>query len=611
MMMLRGLRPWTCLAAALLVIVPASWGLNAQQQVAFDVNDVAFLWPVPGTAEEVERLLGADALLADGKERLWPRQAFDEIIRTAQTVGVRGSTGNIHTISFGHLAKDFSEPKTWKVAAVRVDPCAPGCDDHDLVKETGFSPQIRLILQPITVRNQQVTVHDVTAHLVFSYTKGRATPFVPDRDAFDGVVQDLMALKLLASEHGVSTAGPLSVHPGLRGPRSAEFNEELTGFLRRRLSEQHLLAAAFMGLAPEPEPWIFFALKRDESGQFVPAPHPVLGMSNAQMFIIGGDSVMPPPRPSNLARATKTAAGRGVSTSLLFRTGAGERLHEPVFAGTKSPTLGDVPDLIANPQRSTFFNTDCVSCHSESARRRALGIATESPFRFSRPPGTSGVDPEVMPKEDWNVRNFGWFPSFFQQTAVPTATQRTANEAAESAHAINRDYLPRLRARGAAEAKQKETPMVQQPVANPLTLVMRIKSDSDFNDLKSLIEGMQALPADRNPIVSALDRIGTVHFARFVFIEERLLAVITTYDGSFERYINAFIDAIGGVFDKLLAHVENAPRLPVADNREEFLAFIKKHDLRAVPPFYSAYPDLLVRDILTLQRKAAADGRKE
>lgn len=149
-----------------------------------------------------------------------------------------------------------------------------------------------------------------------------------------------------------------------------------------------------------------------------------------------------------------------------------------------------------------------------------------------------------------------------------------------------------------------------ETVANPLTLVMKIRSVIDFKQLKSLIEAMQAQPPERNPVVAALNKIGTVHFARFVFIEERLLAVITTYDGSFDRYINSFIDAIGGVFDKILVHVEGAPPLPVSDNREAFLAFIKKHDLGAVPPFYSAYPALTVRDILTMERKALGDLKK-
>ena len=143
-------------------------------------------------------------------------------------------------------------------------------------------------------------------------------------------------------------------------------------------------------------------------------------------------------------------------------------------------------------------------------------------------------------------------------------------------------------------------------VANPLTLVMPIKSADDYRQLKALLDKIQALPPDKNPISLALTKIATVHFARFVFLSEKQLAVITTYDGEFDLYIEAFVNAIGHVFDQLLAHMENAPPLPVAEHPQEFLAYVQRHDLGCLPPFYSAYPDLKVQDILTLQKNSQA-----
>lgn len=58
---------------------------------------------------------------------------------------------------------------------------------------------------------------------------------------------------------------------------------------------------------------------------------------------------------------------------------------------------------------------------------------------------------------------------------------------------------------------------MSEPVSNPLTLVMKIKSEQDYVELKALIERFQALPPDQNPIAVALENIGTVHFARFAF----------------------------------------------------------------------------------------------
>jgi hypothetical protein len=134
-------------------------------------------------------------------------------------------------------------------------------------------------------------------------------------------------------------------------------------------------------------------------------------------------------------------------------------------------------------------------------------------------------------------------------------------------------------------------------VQNPLTLVMTIKSDEDQQALTALLQKIQSAPPERNPIWVALERLQTVHFARFVFLENRQLAVITTYDGSFEDYINEFIDAIGDVFNALLSHMKDAPPLPVQQYREPFLQYVRAHDLRAIEPFYSAYPRATVLDI--------------
>lgn len=103
-------------------------------------------------------------------------------------------------------------------------------------------------------------------------------------------------------------------------------------------------------------------------------------------------------------------------------------------------------------------------------------------------------------------------------------------------------------------------------------------------------------------LAATLAQIGTVHFARFVFLGETHLAVITTYDGKFDDYILAFTEKIGDVFDAILKHVKNAPPLPVKQHPAEFLKYVEKYDLKCVPPFYSAYPNLPVRKIVAFQR---------
>ncbi len=143
-----------------------------------------------------------------------------------------------------------------------------------------------------------------------------------------------------------------------------------------------------------------------------------------------------------------------------------------------------------------------------------------------------------------------------------------------------------------------ERSTAEKTVQNPLTLVMPIRSAEDSAALRATIQQLQSMPREQNPIIRALDEIATVHFARFVFLDESRLAVITTYDGDFATYINEFVDHIGDVFNALLQHMDDPPPLPVQAHRQEFLDYIRRYDLGCVPPFYSAYPDRTVLDIL-------------
>lgn len=153
-----------------------------------------------------------------------------------------------------------------------------------------------------------------------------------------------------------------------------------------------------------------------------------------------------------------------------------------------------------------------------------------------------------------------------------------------------------------------DTSTVPEAVQHPLTLVMTVASPEDRATLDATLRQMQQLPPDRNPIVTALDTIGTVHFARFVFLDDAHLAVITTYDGDFDVYVNEFVDHIGEVFDALLQHIADAPPLPVQQHRAEFLDFLRAHDLGCIPPFYSAYPE---RTVLDIRADIRADTRAD
>ncbi len=454
-----------------LAVGPEGAGGQEAAKPHFDVCDASYLWPVPQSAADVRVLVSADEAHDETKAAIWPAAPFArmlEVARSDAAVIKDPRSGRDRRID---LPPEIVDRGHWKVAAFRVDPGAPGAHSA-IVAKFGAAPQLRIILQPVTVAEGSVRVHDVTAHLVYNYVKdpkkaeaGFLPVNVPDTEKFTAILDDLAKLKDSLKGKGIDTRGvPLGVHPGLRRNAGvADFGGEVKSFLTRHVSERNLTAMAFMGLAPAPEPWVFVAAAKQGNGTFAPAPIPALGLKPAQMlsFADGGPRVLPEPAATNRNPVsnflgTPPADRRGVATAALFAPGVrlddlavigraadGTEVRDP--GGDKPLRNRDIADLVANPQIAHFFNTDCISCHSESTRRRALRLPDSPSFRYKAPDGVSGVDPALLPEEDWNVRNFGWFPSFFRRSTKATVTMRTANETAECVEFINREYFGRQR----------------------------------------------------------------------------------------------------------------------------------------------------------------------
>jgi len=600
------------LLSSLVYLATAVSGIDAGDtppvSTRLDVNDISILWPVPKTEADVARLISVEEKLDDGTTAIWDADVFKKVMETAQAVTLAGSGNTTRQIRFDENKTAFELAKTWKIAGIRVDPSAPGCSEQ-IIRNFGSRPQIRLIVQPVTTEGTEVVVHDVTAHLVFDFVLGFTTApgqqlpqAIPDRERFRSVLNDFATLKAGLAAAGVNTVGELGVHPALKAG-SPDFSEKVRAILKKHLSSSRLNSVSFMGL-DFPEPWIFFAMAKRNQG-FVRVGHPSLGTELGQMLTFrDGDAVMPPPGNSTFG------PGRGVSTAPLFRSSL--NLTTPLITDSlpnaiTAATLRDVPDIIANPQLAHFGNSDCVSCHSESTRRSLMRLQPTA-FQYQRPAGVSGVDNALLPTHLWNVRNFGWFVNNREGgTTKESVATRTANEAAESVEFINREYFGNPNVASAVDntpaGVQGPNPPPVRSVANALTLVMTIKSPADRAQLRALIQGNQQLPREQNPITAALIKLGNVHFARFVFMGDDKLLVITSYDDDFETYIKSFTREIGPVFDAILAHVKDAPPTPVKENVDKFLEYVKQNDLQCEPPFFSAYPQLRVQEIITLQKR--------
>lgn len=149
-------------------------------------------------------------------------------------------------------------------------------------------------------------------------------------------------------------------------------------------------------------------------------------------------------------------------------------------------------------------------------------------------------------------------------------------------------------------------------MANPLTFIVELDTAKSPTELLAYIAQNQAT------IDAALTTVGTVHYARFIFmnINNRLtlqpdatasdathFSVITAYDGDFDTYIQDFTNQLGALFDTLLSFTVDGKNIPpVSQNLKAFEDYIHAHDLSEHAPnngLYSAYT-CSVQQVLTL-----------
>ena len=98
-------------------------------------------------------------------------------------------------------------------------------------------------------------------------------------------------------------------------------------------------------------------------------------------------------------------------------------------------------------------------------------------------------------------------------------------------------------------------------------------------------------------------KIGTIHFVRWVLIDNDTRLLFTSnFDGSWDEYIDIFIDKVHEGLDAIWSNCEGFPAGGSRD-REAFKKYIEQTEYQA-DYFWCAYPDLTVREILANRAKA-------
>ncbi len=142
-----------------------------------------------------------------------------------------------------------------------------------------------------------------------------------------------------------------------------------------------------------------------------------------------------------------------------------------------------------------------------------------------------------------------------------------------------------------------------------LSIVIPVKRGSE-ESLKLYLEGAGA---DDSAWMQAFERIGTVHFARWVFIEASdgygpLLAFESNHDGPEETQLEELVVQLGPEIDAMLRHCEGYPQTRQPPTYSSRLAYLTEHVNGHVSP-YRAHPNLDVQRIrkdIVLRRRIAA-----
>jgi hypothetical protein len=129
-------------------------------------------------------------------------------------------------------------------------------------------------------------------------------------------------------------------------------------------------------------------------------------------------------------------------------------------------------------------------------------------------------------------------------------------------------------------------------VQSMMNLIMPLKDKSPIGRARAAM----AIAQNKDEIYAGLDNVGTVHFARFVIVDDNI-CMFSVYDGDFTNYIRDFIATIGSVFDAVVALVEDGESvIPSEENVETFIQWVHDRDMYQVPD--------LATDILREQQAA-------
>lgn len=414
-----------------LALLAAELGATNRQ---WDLNDVAYLFPLPQEAESnAPHLLRPQDAGREGE--LLPYEDFLKVPTL-----LNGGKGNPSLYATAlHLV------------GARIDPCPKAVADR-------CSPEIRLVWQPIEkdLGSGAWVARDAAVHSFYPLRQER----------FQQLARDLWQLKMTNLDKGIDTAGkPLGIHPAFSQPIGTNnFQTRLQEILLDYCGANNLSSLAFTSLLTPKQWWRFGKLQADRAGHWVNVDIPRIEAPIEDIFNVALDNIHNPLGEKADAVFNVLPEDYPEADNLLPLINQGYRTNDdrdyPIFKAKL-----DALARFDNPQRSNAETLDCAGCHyAEAARSYALkrfpALSDHlSADHYPNPePNTFNLTNTTLASQGTRVvRAFG----FFERR--PCISQRTIHDAAQSAHWLNTSMPP-----ASQTARSKgETPFTSHPPGPP------------------------------------------------------------------------------------------------------------------------------------------------
>jgi hypothetical protein len=396
----------------------AVWAQVSWAQTLIDVNDVSYLWPSPIDVKEANDLVPLSKLI--------PEKVFHNLIGFSQGQKLQGTQLDTPL----EVQDPVREISNWRLAAMRIDPCAPS--------PTSCLQEVRLVVQPLLAAEGLITHYDYALHIIFELSAGEPQ----NSEALSNLWKKLLQLKLQNKEFGIETTGiPLRTHPGFK---RAGFRSQLQEITLAAIQKSKLKKITFIGAALAQGPWVFFqGLVKDES-YILEADVSLNNQAFGHVIPMApGYGGVLSPLPTNKNWPASEDQFFGPSVNDLFYEGILD-LKKPAILSNQTESKvfkkEDIVHAIDNPKISNRMNTDCFSCHTVTSRTYLLELEKyDSVFRFKAPNNHTTLDAVVINKSTTNFRVFGWFGS------RSVASQRVINESADVADKIEKLFASQLK----------------------------------------------------------------------------------------------------------------------------------------------------------------------